>query len=222
MADELKCAPNDITDTLRWPAQGPRMEVLKYSGYAIQGYHYHTKERDDLRVVQNSGVSLVAKTMQISSSRDKNPIISNLAFFGVIQEIWELDYRKFRLPVFKCDWVRNKNGIQIDELGYTLVHHGRIGHKRDQFVLAIQVKQVFYIDDPLYSKWFVVLAMTKTNYNGCSHDDEVGDTVIDHHCFTRGLPSVEEFVGLIDKPHLAYKRDDCKSIWITNMKKKKS
>ena len=86
--------------------------MIKYQGYEINGYRFHTKERDDLRVVQNSGVYLEANTFQISSTKDKNPVVANMSFYGVIQEIWELDYNKFKIPVFKCDWVENNHGIK--------------------------------------------------------------------------------------------------------------
>lgn len=57
-------------------------------------------------------------------------------FYGVIQEIWVLDYTKFMVPIFKCDWVAD-SGIKVDELGFTLVNLSKVGHKRDQFVVAV-------------------------------------------------------------------------------------
>ncbi|KAJ0092551.1 hypothetical protein Patl1_26119 [Pistacia atlantica] len=41
--------------------------------------------------------------MQIASAKDKNPIYGDVSFYGVIDEIWELDYHMFNQPVFKCD-----------------------------------------------------------------------------------------------------------------------
>ncbi|TYK08873.1 putative serine/threonine-protein kinase nek2 [Cucumis melo var. makuwa] len=55
--------------------------------------------------------------MQVSSSKDKNPVIGDMSFYGVIQEIWELNYNTFNVSVFKCDWVQNSGGVRIDELG---------------------------------------------------------------------------------------------------------
>ena len=42
------------------------------------------KDCDELRVTQNSGVSIVATTMQIASSKDKNPMFGELCFYGII------------------------------------------------------------------------------------------------------------------------------------------
>ncbi|KAL6326028.1 hypothetical protein AAG906_038520 [Vitis piasezkii] len=113
----------------RWMAHGPTHYVAKYHGYVINGCHYNTKDRDELRVTQNSGVSIVATTMQISSAKDKNPVFVELCFYGIITEIWDLDYTMFRIPVFKCNWVDNKSGIKVDEFGLTLVDFTKMAHK---------------------------------------------------------------------------------------------
>ncbi|KAA0048232.1 gag-pol polyprotein [Cucumis melo var. makuwa] len=59
----LKVPKNSITPSLRWIAHGPSLNVATYYGYLINGYYYHTKRRDDIRRVQNSGVSITATTI---------------------------------------------------------------------------------------------------------------------------------------------------------------
>ncbi|KAA0032240.1 transposase [Cucumis melo var. makuwa] len=140
VSTELEVGNSGVSDNLRWIAHGPHPFVITYSGYAINGCRYHTNSSEKDRSVQNSGVSLVAKTMQVSSSKDKNPVIGDMSFYGVIQEIWELNYNTFNVSVFKCDWLQNSGGVRIDELGYTLVDLNRVGHKSDSFILASQVK----------------------------------------------------------------------------------
>ena len=124
-----------ISKILKWIAYGPSHYVFKYHGYVINGCHYHTKERDDLRVTQNSGVSIVATTMQIASAKDKNPVFGELCFYEVIIEIWDLDYTMLKISVFKCDWVDNKNGIKVYDLGLTLVDFNKMTYKSDPFIL---------------------------------------------------------------------------------------
>ncbi|KAL0539451.1 hypothetical protein IC582_023663 [Cucumis melo] len=80
----LEVPKNSITPSLRWIAHGPSPDVGTYSGYIINGYYYHTKRRDDIRRVQNSGVSITATTMQVSSSKDKNSIMSDMTFYVFI------------------------------------------------------------------------------------------------------------------------------------------
>ncbi|KAI5343501.1 hypothetical protein L3X38_011377 [Prunus dulcis] len=78
---------NGISENLRWLAAGPSMAVPSYRSYLINGVKFNTKAQDDVRTVQNSGVYLLAHTMQVASAKDKNPIVSNMGFYGVIQEI---------------------------------------------------------------------------------------------------------------------------------------
>ena len=40
-----------------------------------------------MRVVQNSGVSLTAKTIQVASAKDLNPVECDMTFYGRIEEI---------------------------------------------------------------------------------------------------------------------------------------
>ncbi|CAL2247806.1 unnamed protein product [Prunus armeniaca] len=141
---------NGVSENLKWLAAGPSMAVPSYMSYLVNGVKLNTKAQDDVRTVQNSGVYLLAHTMQVASAKDKNPIVSNMGFYGVIQEIWDLDYQKFRIPVLRCNWIDNTSGLIVDELGFTLVDPSKIGHRNDQFVMASQVKQVFYVDDPMH------------------------------------------------------------------------
>ena len=86
--------------------------------------------------------------MQVTSARYQNPIVGDLSFYGVIEEIGLLDYTAFKVPVFKCNQVNNNGGVKVDELGLILVDLERKRHKNDPFILASQAKQVFYVQDP--------------------------------------------------------------------------
>lgn len=147
-----------------------------------------------------------------------------MTYYGVIQEIWELDYRNFREPIFLCDWIENTKGIRKDELGFPLVNLGRIGHKKEPFVSAAQVKQVFYIEDPLDANWSVVLVTPNRDYNDSANDDELGDTAVDHPSFCKGVP-IEAVDDDLDEDEdegdIRYKRDNCEGIWIDQFTKKK-
>ncbi|XP_062093839.1 uncharacterized protein LOC133799866 [Humulus lupulus] len=132
LTDEL----HEVTETLRWLSLGPTRLAIKHDVFIINGCRFNTKARDDVRVTQNSGVSIVAQTLQVSSARDKNPIYGEMKFYGVIQEIWELDYREFRMPMFKCDWVDSKNGVEKEKLGFIKVDLNKIGHKKHSFIMA--------------------------------------------------------------------------------------
>ncbi|KAA0062166.1 putative serine/threonine-protein kinase nek2 [Cucumis melo var. makuwa] len=190
VSTELEVGNSGVSDNLWWIAHDPHPFVITYSGYAINGCRYHTKSSEKDRRVQNSGVSLVAKTMQVSSSKDKNPVIGDMSFYGVIQEIWKLNYNTFNVPVFKCDWVQNSGGVRIDELGYTLVDLNRVGHKSDSFILASQAKQVFYVEDPSDVRWSVVLTPPQRDFEDRYNDDELGDTILRCEGIPNDMPDV--------------------------------
>ena len=78
-----------VSETIRWISYGPRAGVVKYDAYIINGYTFRTKAHEG-KIYQNSGVSVEALDMHIS----KEVATTRQAFYyGVLQEIWELDYR---------------------------------------------------------------------------------------------------------------------------------
>ncbi|BBN69545.1 O-methyltransferase family protein [Prunus dulcis] len=77
---------NGVSENLRWLAVGPSMAVPSYRSYLINGVKFNIKSQDDVRTIQNSGVYLLAHNMQVASANDKNPIVSNIGFYGVIQD----------------------------------------------------------------------------------------------------------------------------------------
>ncbi|GJS15558.1 hypothetical protein Tco_0410030 [Tanacetum coccineum] len=116
---ELVISKDSVSKTIRWISYGPRATIVKYEAYNINGYTFRTKSNDGI-VYQNSGVSVEAVDLHIS----KEVATTRKAFYyGVLQEIWVLDYRFRQIPLFKCDWVNHKaGGVKHDpNLGYTLV-----------------------------------------------------------------------------------------------------
>lgn len=208
-------ANNNVSEVLRWISKGPLPRVLKYSTYVMKGHHFCTRERDASRVNQNSGVSLMATTPQVASSKDQNPVFSSMGFYGVIDEIWLLDYTNFKVSVFKCDWVDSKNGIKTDDMGFTLVDLNRVGHKSDSFILASQAKPVFYVADQLDPAWSVVEESPVKMYHD---DDNLIEGNIEENTCVEELPNIESFDGT-DESQSAYMREDCEEgIWVDNNK----
>ncbi|BBG96501.1 hypothetical protein Prudu_005322 [Prunus dulcis] len=107
----------------------------------------------------------------------------------------------FRIPVLRCDSIDKTSGHIVDELGFTLVDLSKIGHRNDQFVMASQVKQVFYVEDPMHRGWSVVLSMPNREYNDVIGDDVLDDTRIECEPFTRGIPNVDTFDDLVGFGH---------------------
>lgn len=74
--------PDSISERLTWLANGPNENVLSYSSYVINKYTFYTKEHDQQSTMQNSGVTLVAQSLHISSAKDRNPEFAKLSYFG--------------------------------------------------------------------------------------------------------------------------------------------
>ena len=84
-------------DIVTWLAQIPSPTIAKYQAYDINGNMFYTKDRDQRTMYQNSSVRIE------SLSAGKNP--KKEVYYGTIQKIWELDYVKIKVSLFKCKWV---------------------------------------------------------------------------------------------------------------------
>jgi len=137
---------------LRNLAEGPLFTITSYQGYGINGYTFYTLAQDQKSVYQNSGVCVVALD---------NTDVQKDAYYGQIEEIWELTYpgvkEPFKVTVFRCRWVKGTRGINKDRYGFTTIDFEQVGYKDEPFVLAAQVSQVFYVLDTQNKKRLVVL-----------------------------------------------------------------
>ncbi|XP_021763790.1 uncharacterized protein LOC110728454 [Chenopodium quinoa] len=145
---ELQDSPSSISDRLKSLAYGPNFNATYYSGYVINGFTFYTRLQDENSTMQNSGVTVEAEAIHFASAKDKHPVSSTMRYYGFIEEICEFHYSNFSIPVFKCQWVDNNNGVDHSSLGMTFVNLNKIGHKEDPFILSSQAKQVFYMTDP--------------------------------------------------------------------------
>ena len=136
MVVEIDKATHNVSDTLKWISRRPSLDVIKYYAYQVNNVHFSTRDRDNIRTTQNNGVSINTKIIQFSSTKDKNPIEGDMVYYGIIEEIWELDFVTFRLPVFMCQWVESNHGVREDELGFILINLNRIDHKNNLFIMA--------------------------------------------------------------------------------------
>ncbi|KAH0748338.1 hypothetical protein KY290_027570 [Solanum tuberosum] len=89
---ETRALQEDVPDLIKQLSRGPNFVAKRYSGYLINGYRFHIRQRDVRRKTQNCGVTLVASTTSFASSKDKNPIAAVLTYYGRIVDIVELDH----------------------------------------------------------------------------------------------------------------------------------
>jgi len=153
----LKDHNHNISDTIQCLSRGPRQYVTAFDGYDINGYTFYTKRHDEKSVHQNSGVMVVASSSEYSSDRDTNPIDLTQVYYGFIEEIWELDYIDFKVPILRCKWVDNRRGKKVSDDGMTVVDSTRFKETKEPFVLASLAKQIFYVKDNIDPQWLVVV-----------------------------------------------------------------
>jgi len=88
---------------------------------------------------QNSGV-------RCEAIDDKTGDI--IIYFGFIEDIWELDYGTFQIPMFRCQWVEDKH-VTVDNYGVRVLDLSKVGYKDDSWILSNRAAQVFYAEQIL-------------------------------------------------------------------------
>ena len=77
-------------EQLKRLAQGPSGTILTFQGYEINGYTFYTRAQDKKSTNQNSGVRIDAT----DNNGNKD------TYYGIIEEIWEMDYGPLKVPLF--------------------------------------------------------------------------------------------------------------------------
>ena len=201
--NELKDSSNSISNRLKSLAYGPHFNASFYAAYVINGCTFYTRSQDEISTMQNSGVTVEAEAMHFSSAKDKRPIYSKMQYYGVIEEICELHYFDFSVPLFGCNWVDSKS-VVTDDVGCTLVNLSKIGHKEDPFVLASQVKQVFYMTDPSDKRMSVVI----TPRSRIAIYDVDEDVTFEEKTLTKFEDDID------DTPSMYVREDHDEEIWV--------
>jgi hypothetical protein len=126
--------------------------------------------RDLQRTTQNSGVS----------TTDDN----GRPYYGVLEEILELCYLRGRKVVlFRCKWFKTDKQGLVTKDNLTSINTRSDWFKDDQYLLATQANQVFYLDDPVKRRgesgkyWKVVQEVHHRKI--WDRDINVGDTEVD-------------------------------------------
>ena len=57
-------------------------------------------------------------------------------YYGAIKEIWELDYVKVKVALFRCAWIPLGH-VKVDDYRKTCVNRTMTAYHADLFILAI-------------------------------------------------------------------------------------
>ncbi|XP_074356761.1 uncharacterized protein LOC141696532 [Apium graveolens] len=205
-------SPSTVSNTLKWLAYGPNMPLSSFQGYDVNGYSFYTQHQDNKSTVQNSGISVEAFSTKFERGNSIALRDVKKSYYGVIEEIWEIDYKDFKVALFKCKWFDIRRGVRVDESGFTLVDFNRFGYEDDPFILATQVKQVFYIRDPADVRWSIVL-QGKRRIIGVDNveDEEKYNQLDENPPFSIGLQTT----SIEDSTDISYARNDHdEGVWI--------
>ena len=156
----LQCKVNaSIHKALRQISYGFSSRVSTYGCYDINGYRFRSETYEHTRAglaTTNCGVCV--------SSFDENDNL--LEYYGVIKDIIKISWQgsmQLQLVIFECDWFDpTPAGVRRTEnLGLVEVKHSSRLSNFDPFVLASQVKQVYYLSYACNSRqdlseWWVV------------------------------------------------------------------
>ncbi|XP_049407809.1 uncharacterized protein LOC125871254 [Solanum stenotomum] len=175
--EKMHMAGEKISEDIQTLAIGPLIQAKRMTGYICDGVRYLTESRDVKRKTQNSGIMLKAITQSYASTKDKNPILAEVSFYGILTDIIELYYSKnLKFVLFKCKWVNNSKGlIKKDDYGFTLVNFNHLLYTRHQlsdepFIFASQAQQVFYVDHPMEKEWRMVVKLKPRGFYDLGDD----------------------------------------------------
>ncbi|XP_042389540.1 uncharacterized protein LOC121981198 isoform X2 [Zingiber officinale] len=157
--EDINLAADDLVSSdLRLIARGPDAIGIRYEKFISNGFRFHTKEMERKRKTQNCDVTVRATTSSYSSIRDHNLVLSELDYYGILQNVIELNYGGGRKVVlFECEWVSKGKRLKLDEDGFVLANFKNVRRHNEPYILASQAMQVFYVEDPIDCDWHVII-----------------------------------------------------------------
>ncbi|KAL3618854.1 hypothetical protein CASFOL_037302 [Castilleja foliolosa] len=166
--------PSGLDESLYSLACAPSKCIRKFSGCIVNGVRFLTKDRDSRRKTQNSGIVV-----------DANHGDNMIAFYGVLDEIIQLDYiRDKHVILFKCDWFdlgKKKLTRMKKEGNIVSIRVDGKWYANDSYILDDQARQVFYINDPkLGQDWRVVIPVSHRHVYDVTEmsNEEIDDDVL--------------------------------------------
>ncbi|KAK1548742.1 hypothetical protein Q3G72_009470 [Acer saccharum] len=127
-------------------SRGPERRVTYHPCYNINGYKFHTTERDETKKTQNNGVMVHGENQ------------NDVSYYGILKDIIELCYTEGnKVVLFSCEWfdtAREGIGFKRDRCGNIVLNTKKKLNTQEPFVLASQAIQVYYlegINDPTWS-----------------------------------------------------------------------
>ncbi|GJR80629.1 reverse transcriptase domain-containing protein [Tanacetum coccineum] len=118
-------------------ACGPSQTPISVNFCVVNGVRFVVHSHDERRTTQNSGICSPGPDGEI--------------YYGQLKQILEFSYLSFKIVLFRVKWfdTSNKGRIQnfVIRNNITQIKANGEVFKNDQYILATQVKQCFYLED---------------------------------------------------------------------------
>nr|GEV37358.1 hypothetical protein [Tanacetum cinerariifolium] len=118
-------------------ACGPSHTPISVNSYVVNSVRFVVHRRDERRTTQNSGIC--------------SPGPDEEMYYGQLEQILEFLYLSFKTVLFRVKWFNTSNKGRIQNFvirnNITQIKANGEAFKNDQYILATQVKQCFYLED---------------------------------------------------------------------------
>ncbi|GJS08891.1 RNA-directed DNA polymerase, eukaryota [Tanacetum coccineum] len=118
-------------------AFGPSQTPISVNSCVVNGVRFVVHSRDERRTTQNSGIC--------------SPGLDGEMYYGQLEQILEFSYLSFKTVLFRVKWFDTSNKGRMQNLfirnNITQIKENGEAFKNDQYILATQVKQCFYLED---------------------------------------------------------------------------
>ncbi|GJS91270.1 reverse transcriptase domain-containing protein [Tanacetum coccineum] len=118
-------------------ACGPSQTPISVNSCIINGVRFVVHSRDERRTTQNNDIC--------------SPGSDGEMYYGQLEQILEFSYLSFKTVLFRVKWFDTSNKGRMKNLvirnNITQIKTNGEAFKNDQYILATQVKQCFYLED---------------------------------------------------------------------------
>ena len=187
---------DDMVCVLAFP---PDSQILTFRSCTAFGYHYRATETDtsDGFKTYDSGIALTCVQTCRSSRADGKVVEATLSYVGVLWEILQSMYQQTPVILFRGSWVPpNEHGnatMKRDRYGFWMANFQRRQRASiEPYVFPAQVKQVFFVDDPVEVGWKVVL---QSNCKGARFMDPTAEGILGADAVNVNLDAIRNVWG---------------------------
>ncbi|KAH9324812.1 hypothetical protein KI387_004990, partial [Taxus chinensis] len=130
--------------------------VTHYKSMWAYGKHFRIEKMDKLRCTFDCGISAYFDVV------DSGNIETKTKYYGILEDIMELDFRAFRKVIFLVKWFSliekgNNRTIYMHDNGFPMIKTSDFMDTDEPYVFPEQCEQIFIIQDMQNPNWSSVI-----------------------------------------------------------------